>query len=118
MDDGTPILVGLSGGADSSALLHMLCRYSAQSGAKIYAAHVNHGIRGSEADRDEEFCRELARSLGVEIFVLRADVPQIAKETGESVDASAIGRFFDYQLFVVTTTAMLVADLCRIVNGW
>ena len=89
MADDTPILVGLSGGADSSALLHMLCRYAERSGAKIYAAHVNHGIRGAEADRDEEFCRELARSLGVEIFVLRADVPQIAKETGESVETAA-----------------------------
>ena len=58
-----PILVGLSGGADSSALLLMLKIYSEQSGAKIYAAHLNHGIRGAEADRDESFCREFAKSL-------------------------------------------------------
>ena len=85
LDRTEPILVAFSGGADSSALLHILCQYSAQSGASIYAAHVNHGIRGEEADRDEEFCRKLCDKLGVEIFVLRADVPSIARERKESI---------------------------------
>lgn len=96
MSEDTPILVGLSGGADSSALLHMLSVYREQSGAKIYAAHVNHGIRGAEADRDEEFCREYADSLGVEIFVLRADVPALAKERGESVETAARDLRYSY----------------------
>ena len=96
MSEDTPILVGLSGGADSSALLHMLSVYREQSGAKIYAAHVNHGIRGAEADRDEEFCREYAGSLGIEIFVLRADVPALAKERGESVETAARGLRYSY----------------------
>ena len=96
MSEDTPILVGLSGGADSSALLHMLSVYRKQSGAKIYAAHVNHGIRGAEADRDEEFCKEYAGSLGVEIFVLRADVPALAKERGESVETAARGLRYSY----------------------
>ena len=92
-----PILVAFSGGADSSALLHILCQYSKMSGAKIYAAHVNHGIRGNEADRDEEFCKELCDSLGVKIFVLRADVPSIAKERKESVETAA--RLVRYEFF-------------------
>lgn len=96
MSEDTPILVGLSGGADSSALLHMLSVYREKCGAKIYAAHVNHGIRGAEADRDEEFCREYAGSLGVEIFVLRADVPALAKERGESVETAARGLRYSY----------------------
>jgi tRNA(Ile)-lysidine synthase len=96
LDADTPILVGLSGGADSSALLHMLCSYSIQSGAKIYAAHVNHGIRGEEADRDERFCREFADALGVKLFVLRADVPKIAVERGESVETAARGVRYSY----------------------
>ena len=65
LEPSAPILVGLSGGADSSALLLMLKGYSEQSGAKIYAAHLNHGIRGKEADRDERFCKE----LGIEDMV-------------------------------------------------
>ena len=59
MPDDTPILVAFSGGADSTALLHMLVEHSKNSKAKIYAAHVNHMIRGAEADRDENFCKNL-----------------------------------------------------------
>ena len=60
-----PILLGFSGGADSSALLHMLSIYSKETGCKLYAAHINHGIRGEEADRDELFCRETAQKYGM-----------------------------------------------------
>ena len=56
----TPILVGYSGGADSTALLHMLTRLRDLYGTPVYAAHIHHGIRGEEADRDEEFCRSFA----------------------------------------------------------
>ena len=97
LPENSPILVAFSGGADSSALLHILHRYSKQSGATIYAAHVNHGIRGEEADRDENFCKEFAQSLGIEIFVLRADVPAIAKETKESIETAA--RRVRYEFF-------------------
>lgn len=91
------VLVGFSGGADSSALLHMLCEYGKHNGAKIYAAHINHGIRGSEADRDEGFCKGVCEKLGVEFFSLRADVPAIAKETKESVETAA--RNLRYSFF-------------------
>jgi len=83
------ILLGFSGGADSSALLHMLSIYSKEIGCKLYAAHINHGIRGEEADRDESFCIETAKKYGVEIFVLKADVPHIAKKSGDSIETAA-----------------------------
>lgn len=92
----TPILVGFSGGSDSSALLHMLKVYSEESGAPIYAAHINHGIRGIEADRDEEFCRGVCEALGIELFVLRADLPSIAKERGESLETAARNVRYEY----------------------
>ena len=91
------ILVAFSGGADSTTLLHILSGYSRASGAKIYVAHINHGIRGAEADRDESFCRQFADSLGLEIFVLRANVPEIAKESKESVETAA--RRVRYEFF-------------------
>ena len=97
LDDNAPILVAFSGGADSSALLHILSEYAKQSGAIIYAAHVNHGIRGDEADRDERFCSEFAKKLGIKIFVLRADVPAIAKESKESIETAA--RRVRYEFF-------------------
>ena len=96
--ENEPILVGLSGGADSSALLFMLSLYSKESGAKIFAAHLNHGIRGEEADRDENFCREFAKSLNVEFFSKKLDIPAIALQTGESVETAARNEryaFFD-----------------------
>ena len=92
-----PILIGLSGGADSGALLYMLTLYSKESGAKIYAAHVNHGIRGAEADRDEEFCRKLCSELGVEFFSVKLDVPRIAEERGDSIETAA--RDLRYEFF-------------------
>lgn len=89
MPKDSPILLGFSGGADSVSLLHMLCAYRDRFGAPIYAAHIHHGIRGKEADRDEEFCRYVTDRLGVELFVLHADVPRIAKESGESMETAA-----------------------------
>lgn len=97
LDKKEAILVGFSGGADSTALLHILSQYSKQTGAKLYAAHVNHGIRGEEADRDERFCAEFARDLGIELFTLHADIPALAKESGESVETAA--RRVRYEFF-------------------
>ena len=89
LDEGSPVLVAFSGGADSTALLNMLAEYGNITGARIYAAHVNHMIRGEEADRDEAFCRETAKNLGVEIFILRYDVPAYASQSGKSVETAA-----------------------------
>ena len=90
------ILVGFSGGADSSALLLMLKAYSEQSGAKIYAAHLNHGIRGKEADRDEQFCKDFSASLGIEFFSVKLDIPTMAKESGESVESEARNARYNF----------------------
>ena len=83
-----PVLVALSGGADSTALLHALVR--ARGGPDgLAAAHFNHRIRGAEGDADEAFCRDLCASLGVPIRVGSADVPADAARTGESLEMAA-----------------------------
>ncbi len=97
MAEDTPVLAAFSGGADSSALLVMLCLYAKKTGATVYAAHVNHMIRGEEADRDEAFCRRVAERLGVELFVCRRDVPALAKETSQSIETAA--RQARYEFF-------------------
>lgn len=97
LPENTPILVAFSGGADSTSLLHMLVKQAKSTGAKIYAAHVNHMIRGAEADRDEEFCRATAEKLGIEIFVCRKDVPAYARESGKSIETAA--RDVRYEFF-------------------
>jgi tRNA(Ile)-lysidine synthase len=62
-----PLLVLLSGGGDSVALLDLAVR----AGADVSALHVNYGLRGEESDADEEFVRELCSTLGVQLFVER-----------------------------------------------
>ncbi len=89
MAKDTSILVGFSGGADSRALLDLLVKYATQNGASVYAAHVNHGIRGEEADRDEAFCRKVADGYGIPIFVHKANIPAMAKASGKSVELCA-----------------------------
>ena len=87
------VLVALSGGADSSALLYLLCELRKERFFPLYAAHVNHNIRtenyGGEAERDELFCREICRSMGVELFVHSADVPAKATAEGKSLESAA-----------------------------
>lgn len=74
---GQPVLVALSGGADSVALLHLMLQARGELGCEVAAAHVNHHAR-PEADDDERFCQELCRELGVELEVrhIRENVPR------------------------------------------
>ncbi|MBI4994255.1 tRNA lysidine(34) synthetase TilS [Candidatus Peregrinibacteria bacterium] len=58
------LIVGVSGGPDSVFLLNILAEFSKQMPCKIIIAHVNHGIRGREADKDEKFVKNLAEKFG------------------------------------------------------
>jgi len=69
---GASILVALSGGPDSVALLNAMVELRESLGYRVAAAHLNHSLRGDESDRDEMFCRELCRRLKVELVVERA----------------------------------------------
>ncbi len=71
------VLVGLSGGADSVMLLCFLLEYRRRNSLSfpILAVHINHGIRGAEADRDEEFSRQLCKDLSVDFESRKYDVP-------------------------------------------
>jgi tRNA(Ile)-lysidine synthase len=86
---GDTVAVGVSGGADSMCLLALLRECAAELGITLTAVHVNHGIRGAEADRDEAFVRDWCREKGVSCVVRRADIPAIASETRESTELCA-----------------------------
>ena len=90
------LVVGFSGGADSTVLLHCLLE-AAGSRDRIVLAHVNHGLRGAEADRDEAFCREQAGKLGVRFACLHTDVKALAQQEGVSVEVC--GREVRYRFF-------------------
>lgn len=91
------VLVGLSGGADSVALTHILFVLGQKYGFRVFAAHVNHGLRGEAADRDEKFSAEFAASLGIKFFLHRADVRGIAQK--EHISEEMAGRHIRYSFF-------------------
>ena len=78
-------VLAVSGGGDSIAMLWMFHKFY---DGKIFAVHVNHGIRDKEADEDEKFVKIFAESLGVESFSKKINVPE-QKLKGESIEAAA-----------------------------
>lgn len=77
------VIVGFSGGADSSLLLeYFVSRRDSEDFPEIRAVHVNHMLRGAESDSDEEFCRRRCGELGVPLEVKRIDVPAMMAESG------------------------------------
>lgn len=84
------VLVGLSGGADSTALLLMLYSLLQEDVfSGLCAAHLHHGIRGADADTDVRFCQVLCARLGIPLTVDYVDVPTAAKTTGETLEQAA-----------------------------
>ena len=84
------VLIALSGGADSVALLLESFRWKEENKiAAVAAAHFHHGIRGVEADRDAAFCRDLCNRLAIPYYEGRADIPSLAKEKGLSLETAA-----------------------------
>ncbi len=76
---GLRLAVGLSGGADSVALLRVLAERSRELGLVLHAAHLHHGLRGDEADADLAFARDLAASLGLPFHEARVDTAAEAR---------------------------------------
>ncbi len=89
LSPGDRVAVGCSGGADSLCLLSLLYEAREELGISVCAVHVNHGIRGAEADRDERFVRAFCEARNIPLSVHRADVPALAAETGESTELCA-----------------------------
>ena len=86
---GDDVTVALSGGADSVALLWVLWALAPRLGICLRAAHFHHGLRGAEADRDAEFCRQLCAAWEIPFTLGRGDVKARAAETGESLEEAA-----------------------------
>lgn len=90
---GLRLAVGLSGGADSVALLRALAERGRELGIVLHAAHLHHGLRGEEADADLAFARELAAQLGVPFHTHRVDTAAESQpapgKTGETIEEAA-----------------------------
>ncbi len=94
---GKKILVAFSGGADSVCLLHSLLSLKEKYGFSLFAAHVHHGLRGKEADRDESFVRSFCNSLQIPFFSERFDVAAYAQK--EKLCIEDAGRRVRYTYF-------------------
>ena len=110
---GTRVAVALSGGADSVAMLFALREIAQAEGFVVVgAAHLNHQLRGAEADADAQFCRDLAARLEMPIDIERIDVAALARETGTSIEHAAHTAryaFFDRAAGRLGATAIAVA---------
>ena len=88
---GDRVLTGVSGGADSVCLLLFLCSMRMEQDLKVAAVHVNHGIRGTEAEQDENFTRALCSRLGSPSLYIRLISPRIAAERSMSLEGGGPG---------------------------
>lgn len=99
-----PVILMVSGGADSMALLHMTATEPIDLGdgagltrvaqERLHVLHVNHLLRGADADADQHFVQEICDSLGIPCTVLRVDVAKLAQERDGNVEE--IGRRVRY----------------------
>ena len=91
---GDRVILGLSGGPDSVCLFFVLLALKEEYGISIQAIHVNHMIRGADADEDEHYVRSLCLEYDVPLQVLRIDIPKHAKKSGRSLEEEArIARY-------------------------
>ncbi len=97
INKGDNILCAVSGGADSMCLLYLLLKFKEMLGiSEIFAAHVNHLIRGKEADCDQECVKEFCDKNKIKLFVLRKDVPALAKELSKGIEETARDVRYEY----------------------
>lgn len=97
LHQGDRVLIGLSGGADSVCLFLILLELSKEYNLTLLPVHINHGIRGEEAERDASFCEKLCEIHGLTCQVYHIPVPELAKEHGWTLEEA--GRNARYQVF-------------------
>ncbi len=89
LEPGEGVVVGVSGGPDSIALLDLLVRLAPKWELRLQVAHLHHGIRGLEADADADFVVESAEAYGLPWTLERVELPAIAREQGLALEEAA-----------------------------
>ncbi|MBR4949837.1 MAG: tRNA lysidine(34) synthetase TilS [Clostridia bacterium] len=80
LEKGDTVLVALSGGSDSVALISVLLYLREKLSLTLFAAHVNHNLRGEDSLNDENFVRKLCKDHNIPLFVKSVDIEKISKE--------------------------------------
>ena len=97
IQEGEEIVIGLSGGPDSMALLYVLLDIREEIDFNIHIAHVNHGIRGKDALADEKFVEKLAKKINLPYYSKTVNMDKYAKEQG--ISSEEAGRKLRYGFF-------------------
>jgi tRNA(Ile)-lysidine synthase len=97
LTSGDSVLIGLSGGPDSVALLHLLGQLREKYRLRLGAVYINHRIRPRAARREELFCQKLCDQLGVDFSIVRENIPACAKRERKGLEETA--RDFRYLTF-------------------
>lgn len=101
------VIVALSGGADSMALLSFLNQYKTSLGIHLSAAHINHNIRGEDALRDQRFVENYCKQHGIPLTVFSKNIPEIAAKNGEGLEEC--GRKVRYELLHALDEEAMIA---------
>lgn len=97
IEKGDKIIVGVSGGPDSMCLLHILKSISKEYCIEVVAAHINHCLRGEEAEKDEEYVKDFCRKNNLKFYSAKIDINKLAKEKNLSCETA--GREARYSFF-------------------
>lgn len=97
IEKGEGIVIGVSGGPDSISLLHLLWKIKDEYSLKLYAVHLNHQFRGTEADEDAEYVKLICEKLGIKAFIFSENVGEYSKQ--KSITFEEAGREIRYALF-------------------
>ncbi len=114
LPEGATVVAAVSGGSDSMVLLHILNSIKDEYKFNLCAAHVNHCLRGDDADNDQKFVEEKCKEMGIPVHVLRVNVAEKAKESGEGFEECA--RRIRYEFFnslgedIIIATAHNLSD--------
>ncbi len=84
IQSGDLVVVGVSGGPDSLALLHVLKELRQELSCKLHVAHLDHSFRGKQAEEEARWVKSLARDWGLPVTIAKKDVPALAREEGLS----------------------------------
>ncbi len=106
---GDRLLAAVSGGRDSMSMLHVLCSLPENLGLTVSAAHFHHGLRGDEADRDEDFVRRWCSEVGIPFYSGRGDAAAFAETEGLSLEDAARRLRYDYLLSLDPKAKVLTA---------
>ncbi|MBZ9689531.1 tRNA lysidine(34) synthetase TilS [Clostridium estertheticum] len=96
-DKGDKVIVALSGGPDSTCLLYILNEFKEEMGITLLGAHLNHCLRGLEADKDEEYAKKTCESLNIEFYSKKVDIHRISQE--KNISCEMAGREVRYEFF-------------------